>query len=151
MAGAGIVKALYNESEFQEIIDALSRASAPDLLALADFAGGELHYISTKAFERGKDPVTGRKWEAVKRPPPGGKTLWRSGRLKDSLVWESSPDGSVVFGSNLEYARIHQKGGKAGRNRTTNIPARPYMGVPRDFDRHFLNDPAILRLLGLGG
>jgi phage gpG-like protein len=78
----------------------------------------------------------------------------------------------------MEYARIHQEGGKtksheikarngkalsfAGRdgNRAakksvrhpgSEIPARPYMGVPKDFDRRLLEDPAVVKLLGLGG
>jgi len=152
MAGAGIVKALYNESEYESILDALSKASPDDLFAVADAAGGELHYISAKAFEKGKDPVTGRSWAKVKgTPAKGTKTLWRSAHLKDSLDWEAASDGTVVFGSNVEYARIHQMGGKTGRNHAAKIPKRPYMGVPRDFNRRFFNDPEILKLLGLGG
>jgi phage virion morphogenesis protein len=150
MAGAGIVKAEYNESEFQAIIDALSKASMPDLKAIADFAGGELERISKKAFENEKDPVTGKNWEALKRPNESGKILQgKPYHLKRSLIWESFPDGSVIFGSNVEYARIHQEGGQAGRNKSAAIPARPYMGVTKDFDRRILNDPAILKLLGL--
>jgi phage gpG-like protein len=49
----------------------------------------------------------------------------------------------------MEYARIHQKGGEAGRGKKSLIPARPYMGVPKDFDRRILNDPAVLEMLGL--
>jgi len=152
MAGAGIVKAEYNESEFQAIIDALSKASMPDLKAIADFAGGELAYISEKAFEQEKDPVTEKNWEPLKRPNESGKILQgKPYHLKRSLIWESFPDGSVIFGSNVEYARIHQQGGQAGKNKSANIPARPYMGVTKDFDRRVLNDPKILELLGLGG
>jgi phage gpG-like protein len=49
----------------------------------------------------------------------------------------------------MEYARIHQQGGQAGRGKKTDIKARPYMGVTKDFDRRILNDPAVLKLLGL--
>ena len=153
MAGAGIVKAEYNENEFQAMIDALSKASMPDLLKVADFAGGELDYISKKAFENEKDPVSENTWKGLEHPRPDGSTnpiLNYGGQLKRSLVWEAFPDGSVIFGSNMEYARIHQLGGETGRGKKTEIKARPYMGVPRDFDRRILNDPAILKLLGLG-
>ena len=153
MAGAGIVKAEYDESEFQAILDALSKASMPDLLSIADFAGAELDYISKKAFGNEKDPVTEKNWEALKRPRPDGSTnpiLNYGGQLKRSLSWEAFPDGSVIFGSNMEYARIHQEGGQAGKDKKANIPARPYMGVTKDFDRRILNDPAVLKLLGLG-
>ncbi|GHT56959.1 hypothetical protein AGMMS50268_13350 [Spirochaetia bacterium] len=152
MAGAGVVKAEY-DSEFQAILDALSKAAMPDLKKIADFAGGELDYISKKAFEKEKDPVTDEAWEPLKHPREDGSTnpiLVDGGQLKRSLVWQSFPDGSVIFGSNMVYARIHQLGGAAGRGGKSLIPARPYMGVPQDFDRRILNDPAVLKLLGLG-
>ncbi|MDR0512049.1 MAG: phage virion morphogenesis protein [Treponema sp.] len=154
MAGTGILKAKY-DSDFQAIIDALSRASMPDLEEIANFAGGELAYISQKAFENEEDPVTGKRWEPLKRPRPDGSRdsilhpSGNHGHLKPSLNWQAFPDGSVVFGSNVVYARIHQKGGQAGRGRKALIPARPYMGVPSDFDRRILNDPAVLELLGI--
>jgi len=152
MAGAGIVKAEYDESEFQAILDALSKAAMPDLKAIAEFAGGELDYISKKAFEHEKNPVEEKKWEPLKKPRPDGSTnpiLNYGGQLKRSLMFEAFPDGSVIFGSNMVYARIHQEGGQAGRGKKSFIPARPYMGVPKDFDRRILNDPAVLKLLGL--
>ena len=172
MAGAGIVKAEYNEREIQEIIDAFSKASAPKLLELAEFAKGELDYISNKAFEKEKDPVTGKNWEPLKNPRPKGKILYLGGQLRRTLFGETFPDGSVIFGSNMEYARIHQEGGKTKphdiephsakalyfngtfakrvRHPGSDIPARPYLGIPKDFDRRLLNDPAVLDLLGLG-
>jgi len=151
MAGAGIVYAEYDNAEFQAILDALSKAAMPDMKAIADFAGGELAYISEKAFEKEKDPVTEKNWEPLKSPNKSGKILQgKPYHLKRSLIWESFPDGSVVFGSNVEYARVHQQGGQAGRDLKANIPARPYMGVTKDFDRRILNDPAVLKLLGLG-
>ena len=154
MAGAGIVKAEYDSGEFQTILDALSKAAMPDLRMIADFAGGELDYISKKAFEQEKDPVDEKNWEPLKKPRPDGSTnpvLNYGGQLKRSLIWEAFPDGSVIFGSNMVYARIHHQGGEAGRGKKALIPARPYMGVPKDFDRRILNDPAVLDLLGLGG
>jgi phage virion morphogenesis protein len=152
MAGAGIVYAAYNNAEFQAIIDALGKASSPKLLEIAEFAGAELGRISEKAFENEKDPVTGKNWKELKYPRPDGSTnpiLNYGGQLKRSMTWQAFPDGSVIFGSNMEYARIHQLGGQAGRGKKTTIPARPYMGVTKDFDRRVLNDPAVLKLLGL--
>jgi phage virion morphogenesis protein len=157
MAGAGIVKAEYNDVEFQAILDALSKAAMPDLEKIADFAGAELDSISKKAFEKEKDPVTGEGWEPLKNPrgpnakEPGSTTtiLRDYNDLFNTLTWEAFPDGSVIFGSNMVYARIHQRGGRAGKGRKSLIPARPYMGVPQDFDRRILNDPAVLKLLGL--
>lgn len=34
---------------------------------------------------------------------------------------------SAVIGSNLEYAAIHQLGGQGGKNKSVEIPARPYL------------------------
>ncbi|MDR0487041.1 MAG: phage virion morphogenesis protein [Treponema sp.] len=157
MAGAGIFQAQYDGTEFQEILDALSKASDPKLEQLAWFMGKELQDISEKAFEQEKDPVTGKKWDAIQprgseANVPGSVTaiLRDHGILHSSLTHNDSPEGTV-FGSHMEYARIHQMGGQAGRNKSANIPARPYMGVPKDFDRRVLNDPAVLDLLGIGG
>lgn len=41
-------------------------------------------------------------------------------------------DDSAVIGSNLAYAAIHQLGGKAGKNKKVNIPARPYLTLTED-------------------
>jgi len=155
MAGAGIFAALYDEAEFQEILDAISKASDPKLEQLAWFMGEELRNISEKAFEDESDPVTGVKWDSIEPRGSGAKepgsvtTILRDhGILFGSLTHNDSPEGTV-FGSHMEYARIHQKGGMSGRGKRTEIKARPYMGVPKDFDRRILNDPAVLKLLGL--
>lgn len=34
---------------------------------------------------------------------------------------------SIIIGSNLDYAAIHQLGGQAGKNKSASIPARPYL------------------------
>lgn len=39
---------------------------------------------------------------------------------------------SAVIGSNLEYAAIHQLGGQAGKNKSVEIPARPYLKLTDD-------------------
>lgn len=41
-------------------------------------------------------------------------------------------ENSAIIGSNLPYAAIHQKGGKAGRNKKVEIPARPYLKLSDD-------------------
>ncbi len=151
MPGAGIE--IRIDSEYADILAALKKASMPDLKAIADFAGAELDRITKKAFEKQQDPVTGQAWAPLKHPrvPYASKgksngaaaTEWGpildySGQLKRSLDWQSFPDGSLIFGSNMVYAGRHQK-------------TRPYMGVPEGFDRDILSDPAVMGLLGLGG
>jgi phage virion morphogenesis protein len=135
--------------------------------------GEELQAISNEAFEREADPVTGEKWKPLKAPREDGTTgpiLQYRNHLHDSREHVENDEGTV-FGTNLIYGSIHQEGGRtkaheirpvAQKSLSFNgqfakkvqhpgsaIPARPYMGVPRDFDRRILNDPAVLRLLGV--
>lgn len=41
-------------------------------------------------------------------------------------------DESAVIGTNQPYAAIHQLGGKAGKNKSVEIPARPYLKLSDD-------------------
>jgi len=45
---------------------------------------------------------------------------------------------SVEIGSPMEYAAIHQFGGKAGRGKKVTIPARPFMGLSESDKRAVL-------------
>ncbi|HSA05738.1 MAG TPA: phage virion morphogenesis protein [Candidatus Gastranaerophilales bacterium] len=75
------------------------------------------------------------KWEGLKpatikqRSKKGyypGKILQMRGELAASITNSYDSDSAVV-GTNKVYAAIHQFGGKAGRNKTVEIPARPYL------------------------
>lgn len=58
-----------------------------------------------------------------------GKILQRSGKLARDIVTDSGPDFAQVgvAGSQHPYAAIQQFGGKAGRDKKVEIPARPYL------------------------
>ena len=63
-----------------------------------------------------------------------GMILQISGQLASS-VNTYYDDDSAVMGSNLEYAAIHQLGGQARKNKSVEIPARPYLQLtPDDFE-----------------
>ena len=63
-----------------------------------------------------------------------GMILQVSGQLASSVNTYYDND-SAGIGSNLEYAAIHQLGGQAGRNKSVEIPARPYLQLtPEDFE-----------------
>ena len=63
-----------------------------------------------------------------------GMILQVSGQLASSVNTYYDND-SAVIGSNLDYAAIHQLGGQAGRNKSVEIPARPYLQLtPEDFE-----------------
>jgi phage virion morphogenesis protein len=171
MAGTGIE--VRTDAQFKAVLEALTKAAKPDLLAISRAMGDELEAISNAAFEDEADPVTGEKWEPLKHPREDGSTghlLRFRDHLFPSRHHIDTPEGTA-FGSPMVYARIHQEGGETkahtikpkqkkalrfnGRfakkvnHPGSRIPPRPYMGVPGDFDRRFLNDPAILKLLGV--
>jgi phage virion morphogenesis protein len=171
MAGVGIEVAFG--AEYQSILKALERMAHPDKRALLDFAGKELLDCTESAFETESNPATGEKWVPLKYPRKNGSTdtiLQDKGTLVGSIRRELRDD-SVLVGSNRVYARIHQEGGttKAHEIKPTRkkalrfngrvvkkvnhpgskIPPRPFLGIPRDFDRRLLDDPHIQRLLGL--
>ena len=60
-----------------------------------------------------------------------GQILQVTGQLASS-VYTYYDNDSAVIGSNLEYAAIHQLGGKAGRNKKVTIPTRPYLKLTDD-------------------
>ena len=63
-----------------------------------------------------------------------GMILQISGQLASSVNTYYDND-SAVIGSNLDYAAIHQLGGQAGKNKSVEIPARPYLKLTdEDFE-----------------
>jgi len=58
--------------------------------------------------------------------------LMHEGDLWKRIVHQNVTEDSVTIGSSMLYARIHQKGGMAGRGRKVRIPARPYLGLTED-------------------
>jgi phage virion morphogenesis protein len=171
MAGAGIEVKI--DSEYQKIIDALQKASSPALQQIAHAGGQALKQVSKEAFQKQADPATGEKWKERKDGSIARKLLVQRGTLRESISMNAFPDGSAIIGSNLVYSRIHQEGGrtkahdikprngkalkfmgiyrKLVHHPGSEIPARPYLGVPKDFERQFFDDPAIRELLGMAG
>ncbi|WP_446424086.1 phage virion morphogenesis protein [Mailhella sp.] len=89
-------------------------------------------------FEKEESPE-GEAWDPSMRAlAEGGKTLQDTGRLRQSIDYATAGDKVLVGsktqatgGSNVKYAPIHQFGGKAGRNHSATIPARPFIGISR--------------------
>ncbi|MDA2916450.1 phage virion morphogenesis protein [Nitrospinae bacterium AH_259_B05_G02_I21] len=91
-------------------------------------AGG-VHMMGSirRNFKVGGRP---KKWTplkpaTLKAKAPKTKILIDSARLMGSITFKVGRDRLDV-GTNLIYARIHQRGGQAGRGLATTIPARPY-------------------------
>lgn len=58
----------------------------------------------------------------------GARILQDTGTLAMSITKKTHAKG-VSVGTNLEYAAIHQFGGKAGRNHKVQISARPFLPI----------------------
>jgi phage virion morphogenesis protein len=169
MAGLGI--AVSFDDKYRTIIEALKKASDPALKQIAHVGGLALKKVTAEAFKNEADPATGTKWKARKDKSITRKLLVQRGTLRRSITFNAFPDVSVIIGSNMVYARIHQEWGSAkaheikARNAQaltflgiyrkqvhhpgSAIPAHSYWGVPNDFDRKFFDDPAIQGLLGM--
>ena len=78
-----------------------------------------------------------KKKRAKKRKWPG-QILQVEDKLATSFNTQYD-DNSAVIGSNLDYARIHQLGGNAGKNHKAEIPARPYLKLTNDDLEEILN------------
>ena len=129
---------------------ALGRATGKlgNTQALMESVGEALVSGTKKRFDEKKDPE-GTPWKPSWRAlEKGGKTLMHSGRLRRSIDYAATSD-KVMVGSNLAYARIHQKGGEIKPKKAkklvfkdsdgktvavdaVTIPARPYLGVSKE-------------------
>ncbi len=110
---------------------------------MADIASF-LESRSIDSFERQATP-DGTPWPQSRAAQErGGLTLVDFGRLRDSVAGFFGHDHAGV-GSNLVYARIHQLGGKAGRNESVELPARAFLaGYENDVGAHF----GVLEIIG---
>ena len=93
--------------------------------ALAEL-GESVRTMAIDSFESSTSPE-GTAWQPSERALlTGGKTLIDTGDLQNSISVNMG-FGEVEVGSNMVYAAIHQLGGKAGRNKSVTLPARPFL------------------------
>lgn len=125
-----------NWGGFDKAIKGLATHAAEKKADLMAEIGEALVSGTLDRFTKGEDPEgnrwepSGRAWMEGADDGGFGKTLVDTGALRNSIDSIATPN-SVMVGTNKEYARIHQLGGKAGRGRKVNIPARPYIGVSK--------------------
>lgn len=133
MAGIGI------EIDLRDLIarvDAVAMLFGPAPEELLDQVGQRMVTQTRNRLDSSKVSPDGVPWDAhsdvyadwLAENFPAGTLLNREGSLLDSIEHQVSGD-TLTVGSVLEYARIHQLGGMAGRNHKVNIPARPYLGL----------------------
>ena len=87
-----------------------------------------------ESFDKQASPF-GEKWKPnapkTLQKKRGNKILIQSGLLSQSFT-QKVTGSSAQVGTNKEYAAIHQFGGKAGRGKKVNIPARPFMPIKQN-------------------
>lgn len=94
-------------------------------------------------FEHEKGP-DGKAWKPLsevtlgQRRAPSPRILRLTGNLYDSITHQVVSMQGVRVGTNRRYGRIHQLGGKAGRGKQVEIPARPYLGLSAEGEKEIL-------------
>ena len=104
------------------------------------------------------DGFFGKEWKLPKRCEKNKKdendtkqcsVLQLTGRLASSIDFEVN-NNTLTLGTNVEYAPIHQFGGKAGRNKKSIIDARPFLPIIKrgsDYNLHEKSEKEIDRVL----
>lgn len=112
-----------------------------DMTGLMRKIGGHLADVAEESFatERSPDGVPWVDLSARTTAARAKRGYWPGQKLQVSGLLAASvtpQEGALVIGrdfvqigSNVPYARIQQKGGKAGRGHKVDIPARPFLGI----------------------
>jgi phage virion morphogenesis protein len=127
---------------FDKALDKFRSVLANQKKALMEACGEALGSGTLKRFQDEEDPE-GQHWAPVAR---SGKILTDTARLRKSIDYAVAGD-TVLVGSNVVYALIHQKGGeitpKKGKYlkfkvggkwvnaKKVTIKARPYLGISK--------------------
>ena len=116
-----------NAQQVGAILDKLANA-AQDRAPLMRSIAGTMESAVLQNFDAGGRP----KWLGLKYRQ--GTPLVDTENLMNSIT--SYYDNNIaIVGTNEPYAAIHQFGGKAGRGRKVDIPARPFLVLtPQDED-----------------
>jgi len=136
MSGAAVNIDISELKELSAILNH-SALSSSDRVALMKSLGNEIVEQSrSRILETQEDP-DGNKWQDYADSTLRGlkakglekvvSLLNREGYLHQSIDVQQSGQWSVLVGSAMEYAGVHQWGYKP-----KNIPARPYLGLSSD-------------------
>lgn len=118
---------INNVQQIASILDKLANA-AQDRTPLMRSIAGTMESAVLQNFDIGGRP----KWLGLKYRQ--GTPLVDTENLMNSITSYYDNDSTEV-GTNEPYAAIHQFGGKAGRGRKVDIPARPFLVLtPQDED-----------------
>lgn len=121
-----------NAQQVGAILDKLANA-AQDRAPLMRSIAGTMESAVLQNFDVGGRP----KWLGLKYRQ--GTPLVDTENLMGSITSDYSNDMATV-GTNEPYAAIHQFGGKAGRGRKVEIPARPFLILTPQDEADILED-----------
>ena len=124
-----------NKEVHEKLLDLAKKAE--NLRPLMKNIAGIFAYSTEENFkeegrpDKWQDLAESTKKQRTKKRKWPGQILQVEGKLAASINTFYDND-SAVIGSNLEYAAIHQLGGQAGKNKSVEIPARPYLFLMND-------------------
>lgn len=121
-----------NAQQIGAILDKLAHA-AQDRAPLMRSIAGTMESAVLQNFEAGGRP----KWLGLKYRE--GTPLVDTENLMNSITSYYDNDSAEV-GTNEPYAAIHQFGGKAGRGKKVDIPARPFLVLTPQDEEGILED-----------
>ncbi len=130
-------------SQLEELSDALQEnIYRKGLDNSLDVLGSLLLSGTEKRLDEGGTAPDGSPWQEwsssyAKTRHANHSLLKSEGELHDDLNYLVGKD-YIFLGSNLDYARIHNEGGKAGRNKKVLIPARQYIGISKFDEKNII-------------
>ncbi|MEI8128543.1 MAG: phage virion morphogenesis protein [bacterium] len=127
-----------DNKELNQVLDKLFEKTTDLKPLMKNIAGSMADAVEENFKQEGRPEWAKLKDSTIKvRTQKGywpGKILQMRGELAASIT-TAYDESSAIVGSNKEYARIHQLGGDAGRNKKTKILARPYLKLDeKDID-----------------
>ena len=123
---------INNADQISQLLDKLAQGSS-DLSPLMRKLAGTMEKAVLQNFESGGRPA----WEALKYRK--GKPLVDTENLMGSITSYYDKENAIV-GTNEPYAAIHQFGGKAGRGKKVEIPARPFLSLTPQDEEDLVDD-----------
>jgi len=142
MAGAKIQISSEGAQAVSEVLTQLVN-NLDDLAPALGNVGEHLMLTHRDHFDQQRSP-DGDPWQplspeyAKRKKKNKGKILRLNDILRDTLAYNIGDD-SLEFGSNLEYAAIHQFGAANDMiPRLAAIPARPFLGLSRDDEKEVI-------------
>lgn len=138
-----------DDKELNQVLDKLFEKTTDLKPLMKSIAGTMADSVEENFKQEGRPEWAKLKESTIKlRTQKGywpGKILQMRGELAASIT-SAYDESSAMVGSNKSYARIHQLGGDAGRNKKTKIEARPYLKLDEKDLNNILN--ATLNYLG---